>query len=64
MRPRSCSSTSSTRSAPRGWEEAFHREHDQTLNQLFVELDGFNARDECRRDGSVQPAARTSTRLC
>ena len=24
----------------------FHREHDQTLNQLLVELDGFNTRDE------------------
>src|SRR5262249_5101233 len=24
----------------------FHREHDQTMNQLLVELDGFNARDE------------------
>jgi cell division protease FtsH len=25
---------------------SFHREHDQTLNQLLVELDGFNLRDE------------------
>src|SRR5689334_9599180 len=24
----------------------FHREHDQTLNQLLVELDGFDAREE------------------
>jgi cell division protease FtsH len=26
--------------------QGHHREHDQTLNQLLVELDGFNVRDE------------------
>ena len=40
-RRRSSSSTSSTPSARRQGG-GFHREHDQTLNQLLVELDGFD----------------------
>ena len=34
----------------------FNREQDQTLNQLLVELDGFDERDAGRRDGRVEPA--------
>ena len=40
-RPRSSSSTSSTPSAPQRTGHGFNREQDQTLNQLLVELDGF-----------------------
>ena len=35
----------------------FNREHDQTLNQLLVELDGFGDRDQVDRHGRVEPAA-------
>ena len=42
---RSSSSTSSTQSERARAGGGFHREHDQTLNQLLVELDGFS-RDE------------------
>ena len=41
-RRRSSSSTSSTPSARPASGGGFNREHDQTLNQLLVELDGFD----------------------
>ena len=34
----------------------FNREHDQTLNQLLVELDGFDESGSGDRDGRVEPA--------
>ena len=43
-RRRSSSSTSSTRSAPQRGSD-ISGERDQTLNQLLVEMDGFDARD-------------------
>ncbi len=45
-RPRSSSSTSSTLSAPQRTGHGFNREQDQTLNQLLVELDGFESREQ------------------
>ena len=55
-RRRSSSSTSSTRSAPQRGTD-INGERDQTLNQLLVEMDGFESTDaDRRRDRRLQPA--------
>ena len=41
---------------------SFNREHDQTLNQLLVELDGFDERGPGRRSSAPRTGSRTSTR--
>ena len=66
QRPASSSSTRSTPSAASAAPASGggNDEREQTLNQLLVEMDGFETRSRRDRHGRDQPAGRSSTRRC